>query len=243
MKFRDLKIGTQLTLGIGIIIFMATLLGTIAVVHEESLWEVTSDLYEHPLKIRRAAGALEADFLRMDRGMENLFLTENEQEREQILQEISTEEADAFQQFDILYDRYLGPRSDIDTVYTDFVQWNTIRGETIRLLREGKTAEAASRITSIGVEDTQIEKDGERISGSSAISPELRPMNYSSPHSSRKMIYRAARGPARRHYPALLRCYLCPAESSAGPALRTDRCHRAVPAWRLQCPQPDCLRK
>ena len=158
MKFKDLKIGTQLTIGIGIIIVMAVLLGATAVVQEESLWEDTSDLYEHPLKVRRAAGALEADILRMDRGMKNLFLTENEQEREQILQGISADEADAFQQFDILYDRYLGPRSDIDTLYTDFVQWNTIRGETIRLLREGKTAEAASRTKSTGVEGALIEK-------------------------------------------------------------------------------------
>ena len=158
MKFKDLKIGTQLTIGIGIIIVMAVLLGATAVVQEESLWEDTSDLYEHPLKVRRAAGALEADILRIDRGMKDLFLTENEQEREQILQGISADEADAFQQFDILYDRYLGPRSDIDTLYSDFVQWNTIRGETIRLLREGKTAEAASRTKSTGVEGALIEK-------------------------------------------------------------------------------------
>lgn len=158
MKFKDLKIGTQLIIGIGVIIVMAVLLGATAVVQEASLWEDTSELYEHPLKVRRAAGALEADILRMDRGMKYLFLTENEQEREQILQEINTNEADAFRQFDILYDLYLGSQSDIDTVYTDFVQWDTIRGETIRLLQEGNTAEAASRITSTGVEGAQIEK-------------------------------------------------------------------------------------
>ena len=158
MKFKDLKIGTQLIIGIGIIIVMAVLLGATAVVHEESLWEDTTNIYEHPLEIRRTVGALEADILSMHRGMKDLFLTENEQEREQILQEISTDEADAFRQFDILYDLYLGSQSDIDTVYTDFVQWNTIRGETIRLLREGNTAEAVSRTKSTGVGGVQAEK-------------------------------------------------------------------------------------
>ena len=157
MKFKDLKIGTQLTIGIGIIALMAILLGATAIVHEESLWQDTTDLYEHPLEIRRTVGALEADILSIHRGMKDLALTEDEQEQEQIFQEIDAYEADAIRQFDILYDRYLGPQSDIDTAYESFIQWNAIREETIRLWREGNIAEAVSRTKSTGVGGGQAE--------------------------------------------------------------------------------------
>ncbi|WAI02052.1 hybrid sensor histidine kinase/response regulator [Methanogenium organophilum] len=157
MTFKDLNIGTQLIIGIGIIIVMAVLLGATAIIYEEILWEDTTDLYEHPLQIRRTVGALEADILSIRGGMKDLALTENEQEQEEILQEISINEADAFRQFDILYDRYLGPQSDIDTAYASFVEWNTIREETIRLWREGDIAEAVSRTKSTGVGGAQAE--------------------------------------------------------------------------------------
>lgn len=151
MKLRDLNIGTQLALGLGCILLFVILLGVQSYQQEEALWQETKGLYEHPLQVRRALGELNGDILIMHRGMKDLVLTDNGSERQQIIQEIETAQANAFQKFDILYDRYLGNRSDIDTVHTEFVTWKPIRDETIRLLREGKRIEAASRTKSSGV--------------------------------------------------------------------------------------------
>ncbi|MCX6690639.1 MAG: response regulator [Methanoregula sp.] len=122
------------------------------------MWQETKGLYEHPLQVRRAIGDLDVDILTMHRGMKDLVTAANEQEREQIIQDISTKEVDANRQFDILYARYLGPKSDIDAAYNDFVQWNAIRTETIRLLRAGNTAEAANRTKLTGVGGAKADK-------------------------------------------------------------------------------------
>jgi methyl-accepting chemotaxis protein len=151
MKLRDLKIGTQLRLGLGIILFFAILLAAIAWVQTNIQWQQTEGLYEHPYQVRLALGDLEADILAIRSGMKELIMVQDGQELDTVLQEMEVRKADAAKQFGVLDDRYLGPRSDVSRLYDDFVKWNTIREETIRLCREGKTAEASARIKSEGV--------------------------------------------------------------------------------------------
>ena len=114
MNLRDtlqrLSIGTQLFLGLGIILVMVGLLGVVAWQQADSLWAETQGLYEHPLLVRRAVGEIKADILTMHRGMKDAVLAESDAEITLALQEIDRYEADAHRQFEIVYDRYLGPR-------------------------------------------------------------------------------------------------------------------------------------
>ena len=146
MKRKDLSIGMQLGIGLGIILALVILLGVVVVIQEASLWEETAGLYEHPLQVRRAIGDLDTDILIMQKGMKDLVLADNDLEMTENIQLIDTKEADAYKQFDILYSLYLGPRSDIDTSFNNFVQWKSNRDETIRLLRAGNVTEAEKRI-------------------------------------------------------------------------------------------------
>lgn len=157
MKLTDLKIGTQLKIAFGIIVFLIIILGAISWRQADELAQQTNDLYEHPHTVRRALGELKADILSMHRSMKDLALVENNQEVTRILQDIEKNKSDAFKQFDVLYDRYLGPRTDIENAFNDFVQWNTIREETILLVREGKTTEALARTKPNGPGGHQVD--------------------------------------------------------------------------------------
>jgi signal transduction histidine kinase/CheY-like chemotaxis protein/HAMP domain-containing protein len=145
IKLKDLKIGTQLKIGLGTILVFVVLLGAMAWFQTHSVWQEAKGLYEHPLQVRTAAAEIKFDILAMHRGMRDLVVTSNEQERLSILQSIDVYEANAYRQFAILYDRFLGPREEVDEAYNSLVQWKAIRDETVRLLREGKVAEAADR--------------------------------------------------------------------------------------------------
>jgi CheY-like chemotaxis protein/CHASE3 domain sensor protein len=158
MKMKDLKIGAQLRIGLGIIMALVIFLSALAWLQTDHLWLQTKGLYEHPLTVRRAVDKLTIDILTMHRDMKDIALAGNEQERQTLVQDLDVREADAFQQFDILSDRYLGPRNNIDDARNDFVQWKSIRDDTIRLLRAGKTAEAAARTKSSGVGGGHVEK-------------------------------------------------------------------------------------
>jgi CheY-like chemotaxis protein/signal transduction histidine kinase/HAMP domain-containing protein len=158
MKLRDLSIGTQLRIGLGAILVFVVSLGGLAWMQTGQLWQQTKGLYDHPLTVRRALGDLQADILGIRGRMKDLCLAENDQDRQTLLQGIDIRETDALRQFDILYDRYLGPRSDIDTVFQGFVEWKALRAETIRLLREGKAAEAIRRTKESGVAGSHAHK-------------------------------------------------------------------------------------
>ena len=142
MKLRDLMLRTtisaQLRLGLGVILILVVLLGGLAWRQADSLWAETQGLYEHPLQVQRAVSEIKADTLAMHRGMKDAVLAESDAEIAQALQEIDRYEADAHRQFAVAYDRYLGPRSDIEAAERAFAEWRAIRDEDDTITASGR---------------------------------------------------------------------------------------------------------
>jgi len=158
MKMKGLKIETMLQLGLGAVFLVVLFLGAMTWQQTESLWQETKGLYEHPHTVRLAIGDLKADILAMQRDMRDLVLVADEQERRPILQGIDSHADDASRQFAVLYDRYLGPRSEIDSAHAAFVQWRALREETLRLVREGKNAEAGEHVVPGGLHRQHVDR-------------------------------------------------------------------------------------
>ncbi len=150
MALKDLSIATQLRLGLGIILTLVILLGALAWRQTDLLWKQTKDIYDHPLPVSRAITSLEADILGMRLEVRNLLLADAEEERSLAIQNSARYQVDAERQFTILFERYLGPRGDIENAHDTFVQWLAVRTENFELVRAGKRAEAWSRIQDTG---------------------------------------------------------------------------------------------
>ncbi|MFH0781732.1 MAG: MCP four helix bundle domain-containing protein [Pseudomonadota bacterium] len=158
MHLQDVKISTHLKVGLSAIVLLVVLLGAVAWLETDILWQYTKGLFDHPLRVARAVGEIKAEILSMSRGMKDLIVSDGDQERQPILQAIDLSEARVHRQFEILYSQYLGPRQDIEEAFTLFVQWKIIRAKTIQLLREGRTAEAISSTKSSGIAGHHAEK-------------------------------------------------------------------------------------
>lgn len=150
MALKDLKIGTQMSAGMGAILAFVAIFGVVTWQQTARLWEQTQGLHDHPLMVRRALGEIKADILFMHRAVKDLCLAENESERQKSLQDIDTYEANAYRHFDVVFDRYLGPQKDVEEASRTFIEWKAIREETIRLLRAGRVTEAIQRTTPAG---------------------------------------------------------------------------------------------
>ena len=153
----DMSISRQLRLGLGLILAFVLFLGVLAWKQTDLLWMQTKTMYDQPFQVQDIIGDFEIDALIMHRGMRELLLAESDQGFATVLQDIDAHKADAFQQLELLRDRYRGSPDDITSLYKHFVTWNSIRQETIRLWREGKTKEAAARTKSSGVGGVQLE--------------------------------------------------------------------------------------
>ena len=157
MKLKDLRVRTQMQLGLGMIMLLVAMLGAFAWYQAQNLWQETKGLYEHPLAVRRALGNIRSDALTIHLETKNLFLAETDQEIQAITKNIDVHEVSANKQFNILYDRYLGPRTDVDASLAAFAEWENIRNETIRLLLNGNRSEAADRTKPGGLGEKHAE--------------------------------------------------------------------------------------
>ncbi len=158
MKLKNIRISRQINIWLGTCFLIVIIIAASALVYMEELWRNTARLYEHPLTVVRAVEAIEVDVLSIHRDMRQLPFEKDQQEIEKLIRNIDTYEADINRQMVILYDRYLGPRSDIDEASDALTQWETIRGETVRLLRAGQIEEAENRVKAGGVGGAQADK-------------------------------------------------------------------------------------
>ena len=158
MKIPDLKIKTQLKLGFAIIFLFVVVLGWVAYIQTDQIAEQTSELYDHPLQVRRAIGKLTADVLTIRLGMRDLaFSSPSEKQTAELINEIEICQSDAFDHLAILASQYLGPKSDVDLAKQEFIRYNANRAQTLRLLREGNIAEAQARILPGGAGEVQAQ--------------------------------------------------------------------------------------
>ncbi len=159
MKIKNLKIGTQLKLGFSAMIFLVIILGSVSYYQSDRLHIQTEIIYNHPLQVRRAIGSLNMDILQSRLLMKELPLATSEEEIRKLLKSMDLFEKESHNQIDTIYEKYLGPRADVDNILAEFNSYNNVRKETIALFREGKKDEAIERIRHdglLGVHATKV---------------------------------------------------------------------------------------
>ncbi len=150
MKLRDLKIETQLKLGYATLSFFVIVLGVVSYFQSNRIQSQLETMYMHPLQVRSALGEFRTDILTIQSDMKDILLARDEKEMSLNLSQIEASKVNAFKQIQILYNLFLGPVAEVDTLNQIFINWNTICLETTRLLREAKVKEAIERTSDSG---------------------------------------------------------------------------------------------
>ena len=99
MKFKDLKIGTQLMIGFCAILILVATLGIVSYIQANKIHQQTDNLYNHPQQVRRAIGALEADILKMRLSTRDLMLADDAKEKQASIELMQIAELDAIELF------------------------------------------------------------------------------------------------------------------------------------------------
>jgi signal transduction histidine kinase/CheY-like chemotaxis protein/CHASE3 domain sensor protein len=157
MKFRDIKIGTRLTLGFGVILMLVSIMAGVAFVQSNKLWKSTDDLYSHPLQVARATRDFRSDILEMRHSLRDMVQAENQEAIRSSILKFNMYETDITRCFDITYSKYLGDKSDIDSVNYAYTDWLIYCKEIISLVQNGQQSSAAERIKPAGPGDIETE--------------------------------------------------------------------------------------
>lgn len=137
----DSKIHISLVLGI--IIFLLVGLGAFSLFYLNAIASEIQNLYNHPYAVSNAARNININLVSMHRYMKDVALAENEQQIRNATNFVDKHEQHVLDNFDTIYDRYLGKQSDIQSAYKAFRDWKVIRDEVIFLKTKGEDKNAA----------------------------------------------------------------------------------------------------
>ena len=146
MKLTDLKIGTQLKIGFGIIITLIIFLGVISWRQTDKIAFQANEIYDHPLTVSRAIGELKTDIMAMRLEFRNFLLAKSDMERQEAILNSDDSEADAELQFQALSERYLGPMSDVENAHIAFLNWEKARMDIMQIGKSENISDALVRL-------------------------------------------------------------------------------------------------
>ncbi len=158
MKLKDTKLSKQINVYLALFFLLVLIVVVNSYFSVQALWNNTARIYNNPFTVRVAVEEIKTDVLLIHRDMRQLPYEENSKNIEEILSNIGSYEADIERQLDILYERYLGPQSDIDKAVDALTVWKAIRNETVRLLHASQIQEVENRVKSSGVGGAQTDK-------------------------------------------------------------------------------------
>jgi len=126
------------------------MLGGLVYWQSNRIWDNTSNLYDHPLQIARATRDIKTDILSMQMILMNAAADEklSWEQLFEISNKLKDYEANITKSFNIVFERYLGPREDIDNSYNIYKTWKNSCDEVIELRMRGDNSTANARFKS-----------------------------------------------------------------------------------------------
>lgn len=150
MKLKNVKIGTQILLGIIIILGLFIMIGSISYFHSSSIHDQTELIYEHPLQVRRALGELNTSIQKMRVATRDLMLAVNDEERNRAIFDMELASNDAELMFKIIKENYLGPQKNVEEAYQAYIVWKIERTKNTKLAYQGDLVSIKENVASSG---------------------------------------------------------------------------------------------
>jgi len=150
MNFKKFSIGNHLFGGFSVLIISILFLSIVAYQQGQILHKQTDDIYHHSIVVRRAMAEIETGVALMRISTRDFLLAKNTiQEQKALLDGAKAEQA-VERNFKLVFDAYLGSKSDIDAVYESFRLWNAARQINHTLAKQDKIEEVKQRLSDEG---------------------------------------------------------------------------------------------
>lgn len=117
--------------------------GIFSLIYLSSIASQAENLYRHPYAVSNAARNININMVSMHRSMKDVALAETETKVRAAAALVDSQEQKVLKNFDLIFERYLGSRADIQVAYEAFLGWKSIRDQVITLKLAGRDQEAA----------------------------------------------------------------------------------------------------
>src|SRR6266568_7155825 len=144
-----LKIRTRLLASYVIIVIVMTITGAYALNRVEYLASLTSNLYEHPFTVRKSVREATLSFIKMHYKLKDSLAAKDSAVLNANLNEMSEHEKNFHAKMDLIRERFLGKKSDVDDVLRVFEEWKRHKDQAVAALQANKRDTAAQVIRAI----------------------------------------------------------------------------------------------
>ena len=142
MRSRGLDIGSRLTLGFTILMLITVLMGAFALFGMDRQAGVTEALYRHPLAVSNAVRDIQSAVVEMDRNMKDVVLDADPATVADVASRVDELERVALTNYDLIEERFLGDRSNVELARRAFIEWRETRRRIFADVERGALREA-----------------------------------------------------------------------------------------------------
>ena len=139
-KYRG-RIGEKLIFGFVIVLLIVGVLGAESRIRTNQLSSHAEELYEHLYYVRKSVDKISTDIQITRVSTRDMVLSIDNEEQKKVEQILEVSLADIIKQFDILYERYPGPKSDVDEAFNTFIMWETATEDRINTIKSDEMEE------------------------------------------------------------------------------------------------------
>jgi len=150
MQLKNLKVKTSLLIGCSVILFFVIILGAIAFIQTEEIWQDTDFLYKHPFAVNIAIREIETNIIAIHRSTKDVVLSKTEEDILENINVVNIHKAECYRLLEKINELYSGKKEDIKNIADAFREWTLFYEETIRLRQRDNTLELLSRTTGKG---------------------------------------------------------------------------------------------
>ena len=137
MRKKSMTIRMQLIVGFLLVLAFVAGLGLVSFIQARQLYEREQALFEHPLQVKEAADNITSDILTSRVAIRDYVIFDDENMKESAQNSLDLSISDIEKQFEVLYQLYLGPISDIDQAYQTFTEWKIATQNRIAMAYAG----------------------------------------------------------------------------------------------------------
>ncbi len=137
------SIKKKIVFSFGTALLLLLFLSLMSIYKLANLSDLTQDMYNHPLTVTNATKNIQTELTSMHRYMKDVALAKTTEDIHIAVKKVATSEENVYKEFDIVFERYLGDKKDIQKSFDTFVAWKPIREEVIALMLDGRKNEAA----------------------------------------------------------------------------------------------------
>ncbi|QSZ42029.1 PAS domain-containing protein [Sulfurimonas aquatica] len=151
MKLKSLPISFKLALGFTLITFMTIGIAIYSIVALKNQREFLGKMFHHPYTVSNTLKGLQIDIQEMSLTAHNMLNIQDKAKLKMIQEKVYSYDDGIYKKFEIIKDKYLGPKEEINQLIYQYQQLKIIRAEFIRLINDDKPIEARTFMLEVGV--------------------------------------------------------------------------------------------